>query len=135
MDALLISLYMMAWMAGAALLMAGITAAVTAVTQKTAQTLFRKRFIELSYQLIPVAMISLLTGLGSNLFAILGHELGKQPIRVIKIMLLLLSCVWGVRLCHSILLAQGVAKRRLALFIAAIGNLAVALCWWPAIAM
>jgi len=135
MDALLISLYMMAWMAGIALLMAGITTVVTAVTQKTVQTLFRKRFIEISYQLIPVAMISLLIGLGSNLFAMLGHELGKQPIQVIKIMLLLLSCVWGVRLCRSILLAQGVAKKRLALFIAATGNLAIVLCWWPAIIM
>lgn len=134
LDAILISGYMIAWMLGIALLMSAITAAMTFITRQQAAGGFRRRFTELGYSLIPVAMVSLLIGLGGNLFAALEHVgLGRESVQLIKFSLLLAGGLWGVALCRSILREQGVQRAFGALALATFGNLVIAWCWWPAI--
>lgn len=109
LDALLISSYMLSWMIGIALLMAVITYTITRITQRAAKQRFRERFIELGYHLTPVAMVSLLIGLGGKLFHMTGNVLlGDALICAIKVVLVLASAAWGVWLCRSILKRQEV---------------------------
>lgn len=134
LDAILISAYMIAWMLGIALLMAAVTYMIARITQRAATQPLGERFIELGYHLIPVAMVSLLIGLGGNLFQVAGNALlGEAVTRAIKILLILASAAWGVTLCRSILKRQGVETAPFALIVSAAGNFGLAACWWPAI--
>lgn len=134
LDALLIGSYMLAWMLGIALLMAGVAYAVTRITHHAAKQPFGERFVELGYHLIPVAMVSLLIGLGGNLFQVAGNALlGDTLTRAVKAAIILASAFWGVWLCRSILKRQEIAASPLALTVSSAGNLGLAACWWPAI--
>jgi len=136
MDAILISSYMLFWMVSVAALMAGITYIITYMTRKSSSLRFKIRFTEVGYHLIPVAMVSLLIGLGGELFNLIGNnEQSLFVIKLIKITVLILSALWGVRLCNSILALQRVdiEKRRVALAVSALGNFSIAGLWLLAI--
>lgn len=134
MDAVLISGYMVAWMCFVSALMAMVTYVITRITHKSSNKDFCKRFIEIGYHLIPVAMVSLLIGLGGNLFNVTGNLfLGKSITSAIKITLILASIIWGVQLCKQILREQKVVVSRMAILCSYVGNFMVASCWLPAI--
>ncbi len=96
----------------------------------------RQRFTELAYQYMPVALISLVIGLGGELFALLG-EIGLPAggIALLKTGLFGLSLLWSLYLGYQILKGQGVRfhGRTLALLPGLLGSLIVALGWWPAL--
>ncbi len=97
---------------------------------------FRQSFKELAYQYMPVAMVSLLIGLGGKLFEWLSiFGLDSSMLTLIKLSLFILSVLWSIRLGWQILAQQGVAKiaRILPSSMGFIGSLFVGLCWWPAI--
>ncbi len=91
----------------------------------------RKRFVSLGYQFAPVAMISLLLGLGGELFALLP---AREAV-AFKSTLLALALAWGLLLGWRILAAQGLRGWRasLALLPGLAGAAAVAGAWWPAL--
>lgn len=135
MDAFLISFYMLGWMVAVASLMAAVTYAITRLTVSPAHASdFRRRYIEIGYHLIPVAMVSLLIGLGNNLFHTIETALfGRATADFIKAALITGSIAWGVSLCKQILAAQNIRASRTILALCAFGNLLVASCWLPAI--
>lgn len=135
MDAVLISGYMLGWMLLVALFMAGVTWIITRMTHSIAlQAPFRQRYIEIGYHLIPVAMVSLLIGLGSNLFSMMeAHWVGETFTTGLKLILILGSVAWGVSLCRTILSAQKAATTASAIGVSLVGNLLIAGCWWPAL--
>jgi len=96
----------------------------------------RGRFVELGYQYAPVAMVSLVIGLGGELFESLRYlGLGDTGIGYTKGVLFLLSLGWSIHLGNRILGRQGLALvRRLPALVPGIaGSVAVGLAWWPAI--
>ncbi|HEY0836063.1 MAG TPA: 4Fe-4S binding protein [Azospirillum sp.] len=118
--------------------MAAMTAALGALTAASAWLAgrlgaplpFRSRFVELGYQYAPVAMVSLVVGLGGTLFEPLGTLAGAA-----KGVLFVLGILWSLWLGWRILAVQGLGKapRLLALAPGLIGTVSVALAWWPAI--
>ncbi len=94
------------------------------------------RFLELGYQFTPIAMVSLLLGLGGGLFTAL-KALGLPPEAVsgLKIALFVGGIVWSLWLADRILAAQGVRGVRAlpALVPGLVGTAAIALAWWPAL--
>ncbi|MDP6351277.1 MAG: 4Fe-4S binding protein [Alphaproteobacteria bacterium] len=136
-DFLTISAYMSGWM----VLTAGVLAATSGLAAWLSGRMggngtFRQRFLEFGYQVAPVAMVSLLLGLGGELFAVLGH-LGLTPegTHLVKLALFAAGGLWslhlGVRLLHN----QGVpARRRWAPLLAgATGTFYVGAVWYPAV--
>lgn len=124
------------WMIGVMLALAGVLAALYAAASSLAGRLgacgdFRSRFVALSYQVAPVAMTSLLLGLGIDLFKLIP-SVAAEPI---KIAALTAAVIWGVVLGWSILAGMGVAGRRrlIALSPGFVGGLVVAAAWWPAV--
>ncbi|WJW75810.1 4Fe-4S binding protein [Thiohalobacter sp. IOR34] len=96
----------------------------------------RRRFIELGYAYAPVAMVSLVIGLGGELFEALRLvDPGGLSIGYAKGVLFVLSLLWSIQLGNRILQRQGVAgpRRWLPLLPSTAGSLAVGLAWWPAI--
>lgn len=97
---------------------------------------FRQRFTELGYQYAPVAMCSLIIGLGGMLFdPIRETALGREGMQGVKGALFLAGAAWSVWLGDRILAGQGVAaaQRWLPLLPGIAGSAVVGLCWWPAI--
>ncbi|NNM58978.1 MAG: 4Fe-4S binding protein [Legionellales bacterium] len=97
---------------------------------------FKSRFLESGYQFAPIAMISIIIGLGDQLFKQLQLSgLPADLISYFKISLFLLSIVWSIYLGYHILKNQGVTKigRFLALIPSALGSIIIAAAWWPAI--
>ena len=96
---------------------------------------FRRRFLELAYQYLPVAMISLVLGLGSELFALLRSAIGQTPTQCIEIALFAAGFLWSLVIGRRLLRRQGLAGARLALAMlpAAAGCAFAALAWWPAL--
>ncbi|GAB4355787.1 MAG: 4Fe-4S binding protein [Gammaproteobacteria bacterium] len=96
---------------------------------------FGKRFVELGYQYAPVAMVSLVIGLGGELFEglrMLG--LGEQGSLLLKQGLFLAGLLWSIHLGQRILRRQGVGTGRwLAVAPGVAGSLVVGLGWWPAL--
>ena len=95
-----------------------------------------RRFVELGYQYAPVAMVSLLIGLGGELFESLRLiGLDSRGIGYIKGMLFLMGFLWSLHLGKHILLRQGVPGRWLwlPLLPGGLGSVMVGLFWWPAI--
>jgi hypothetical protein len=97
---------------------------------------FRQSFKELAYQYMPVAMVSLLIGLGGKLFewlTIVGIE--QTGLIVVKSILFTLGILWSIRLGWKILEQQHLTPmaRILPGISGFIGSLFVGLCWWPAI--
>ncbi len=96
----------------------------------------KSRSIELGYQYAPVAMVSLVVGLGGELFEPL-HQIGfgDQGIGLVKGALFVLSLLWSIYLGNRILARQGIdlSHRWLPLIPGIIGSTVVALAWWPAL--
>lgn len=124
--------------------MVALTAILTATTLSSAwlsgkaggTSSLRQRFTELGYQYAPIAMVSLIIGLGGMLFEIftfVGFD--KTDIGYLKGLTFLIGLAWSLYLGYRILAAQGVSKNKrwLPLGPGVLGNLVVALSWWPAI--
>lgn len=97
---------------------------------------FGQSFKELAYQYMPVAMVSLLIGLGGKLFEWLTLVgLDDISLTSIKLVLFTLGIIWSVWLGWHILARQQVtfSARILPSISGFIGSLFVGLCWWPAI--
>jgi hypothetical protein len=96
----------------------------------------RERFVELGYQYTPVAMVSLVIGLGATLFASLRSVgLDASGIAWVKAALFLGGIGWSVWLGNRILGMQGVSlgRRWLPLVPGLAGSLFVGAAWWPGI--
>lgn len=126
---------------GVMVLLSGILAVMTALSARLSGLAggdldFRGRFVELGYQFTPVAMLSLLLGLGGEGFqglATLGVP--AAPISGIKVAAFAGGIVWSLYLAVKILRGQGVVGARVIPVVipGVLGCLAVAGGWWPAI--
>jgi hypothetical protein len=135
LDFVLISGWMVAWMVGTALLLGLLTAAAAALAGRLgADGSFRQRFVELGYQYAPVAMFSLILGLGAELFAPL-ERFGPALPGYAKALLFAAGAAWSLLLGERILARQGLAAARRwpALLPGAMGTAAVGVAWWPAL--
>ncbi|MGH8127193.1 MAG: 4Fe-4S binding protein [Gammaproteobacteria bacterium] len=96
---------------------------------------FRARFLELAYQYLPIAMVSLVLGLGSELFALLQHGIGTEATRIAELVLFAAGLAWSLHIGRNILHRQGLSGARLgvALVPSLIGCVAAGLIWWPAL--
>ena len=90
----------------------------------------------LAYQYMPVAMISLLIGLGGKLFTLL-EVLGLHPTLTIalKAGLFLAAILWSIKIGIRLVSKLGIVGGQLWLpvSVGATGSIAVGLSWWPAI--
>lgn len=97
---------------------------------------FQPRFIEQAYAYMPVAMVSLVIGLGGELFQALA-PLGvpTSMIAALKVALFIGGMIWSISLGRHLLGVQGLrgARRWLALSPLLIGIGLLGLSWWPAI--
>lgn len=138
LDFFMITGFMLGW---AALLAAGLSA-VTALAAWLSGRLgspdsFRQRFVELGYLFAPVAMVSLLIGLGGKLFdTAVAAGVPAMLAGGVKAALLGGAVVWGLALGMRILERQGLGSgARLAVLVPGLaGSLFIAFSWWPAIA-
>ena len=110
------STWMAAWLAGKA----------------GADLSLKDRFTELGYQYTPVAMVSLIIGLGATLFQPLSAFNEDLP-RLLKLALFCAGIIWSLWLGDRILKNQGVfpGRRSLPLLPGVLGSLMVGLAWWP----
>jgi hypothetical protein len=132
LDFLLITGWMVAVMLGLAAVLALLHAAGAWIAGRYGATGdFRDRFIALSYQAAPAAMISLLLGLGVDLFKLLPGA-AAQPI---KIAALLGAVLWGAVLGRRILAGMGLrgAAAITALLPCVGGGGVIVAAWWPAV--
>lgn len=95
---------------------------------------FRARFVELGYQYAPVAMVSLIIGLGAALFEPFTAIHAAMP-GMSKLVLFVGSILWSLWLGWKILAHQGLnpPNRLLPLLPGLLGSLAVGAAWWPGI--
>ncbi len=97
----------------------------------------KDRFVELGYQFAPVAMLSIIIGLGDSLFSTLHNALNISSgiLASVKAALFIGSIIWSIYLGKRLLLRQGVGgiKNWIALIPGVLGSLFIALAWWPAI--
>jgi hypothetical protein len=137
LDFVLITGYMLAWTGIMTALLGAATAAAAWLAGRVgADGSFRQRFIELGYQFLPVAMVSLLLGLGSKLFSALGDAgLGIGAIEAIKGTLFVIGALWSLRLGWRLVARQAVTGRGrwIAAIPGVIGTLAVGAAWYPAV--
>lgn len=137
LDFLLIVGFMLACMAAMTALLAATTGAAAWLSGRAGGSgRFGQRFTELGYQYAPVAMVSLIVGLGYALFEPLrALGFGVEGIRLAKGLLFAAGLVWSIHLGHRILAHQDLPplRRVLPLVPGVIGSLAVGFGWWPAI--
>lgn len=137
LDFFTISGFMIAWMVAMTALLAATTSAAAHLSGRVGgDGSFGRRFSELGYQYAPVAMVSLLIGLGAMLFdPIKSTPLGPAGVQFVKGGLYLAGVVWSVWLSQKILARQGVPgpKRWLPILPGVAGSIAIGACWWPAI--
>lgn len=137
LDFVMIVGFMSGFMLAMAVLLGGLTAAAARLSGLVGgDGSLRQRFTELSYQYAPVAMVSLIVGLGSMLFEPIGlTPLGSTGVQGAKALLFVAGAVWSVRLGERILAHQGVPvhRRWLPLLPGLAGSALVGLAWWPAI--
>ena len=96
----------------------------------------KDRFIELGYQFTPVAVISIIIGLGETLFSTLQSiGMSNFSLSVLKGGLLFGSILWSIHLGRKLLLKQNIQKKGLwiAMLPGVLGSLMIGLAWWPAI--
>jgi len=132
LDFTMITGFMLACSAVMAALLGGLTSVSSWLALKVGGDAgFGRGFTELGYQYAPVAMVSLVVGLGGKLFEPLGTDIGHA----IKGSLFLLGLVWSIWLGDRILARQGITVKRrwLPLLPGLLGSLAVGLAWAPAI--
>lgn len=136
-DFFMITGFMLSWMA----VLGAVLAALTAMAARLAGLMggdgsFGQRFTELGYQYAPVALVSLVIGLGGMLFEPLrATPLGAGGILAVKGALFLSGVAWSIQLGERLLARQGVPPRRrwLPLLPGLAGSCAVGFAWWPAI--
>ncbi len=137
LDFMMIAGFMLACMVVLTALLSLATAVSAWLSGKVGGDLdLRKRFVELGYQYTPVAMVSLVIGLGGKIFDLLKYTgLGDVGIGYAKGGLFVAGLLWSVWLGSKILAAQKVpaARRWLPLVPGVVGSLVVAVFWWPAI--
>lgn len=132
LDFFLTSGWMLAVMAGLAALLAALSALGAWLAGRLGGSGgFRRRFVELGYQAAPSAMVSLLLGLGGDLFGLVPENAAA----VAKIALLAGAVTWGGWLGWRILRGMSLASRRawIALVPGLAANVLVAAAWWPAV--
>jgi hypothetical protein len=96
----------------------------------------RKRLVELAYAYMPVAMLSLVIGLGGKLFDALALSgLSPMTLAVIKAVLFGLSVLWSLQIGYKLLHKQGLAgtRRVLALLPMLAGIAVIGVAWSPAL--
>lgn len=96
----------------------------------------RQRFVELGYQYAPIAMVSLIIGLGGELFESMRYiGLESMHIGYVKGILFVASLFWSIYLGDRILSRQGLKlKQRWLPHIPGVtGSVLVLLAWSPAI--
>lgn len=130
-----------AFMLVCSLALTAVLAALTSLSTWIAGVLgaelrFRPRFVEQAYAYMPVAMVSLVIGLGSELFEalpLLGVPASSIP--SIKLALFGLGVLWSLVLGSRLLGGQGLhgIKRSFALLPLIAGVAVIGLAWWPAI--
>ena len=125
--------FMLGCMALLTALLAALTAAAAALAGGPPG--FAQRFTQLGYQYAPVAMVSLVVGLGGLLFEPLRLAFGPAAMHAAKGGMFLLGLAWSLHLGRRILARQGGDRRRrwLALLPGLAGSVLVGLAWWPAI--
>ena len=137
LDFLMISSFMVAVMLAMTALLSACTLAEAWIAGRLgAGRSLSRRFLELGYQYAPVAMVSLLIGLGGGLFSALKMVgLTTEVVTGLKAALFVLGTLWSLRLGERILAAQGLApwRRIPALLPGLAGSLAVAAAWAPAL--
>lgn len=97
---------------------------------------FKQRFVELGYQYAPVAMVSLVIGLGAKLFEGLGLiGFSDGMIIFIKATFFILALGWSIFLTQKIIGRQGVSGTLLyiSMIPGIFGSLLVGLGWWSAV--
>ncbi|WP_200380158.1 4Fe-4S binding protein [Rubrivivax gelatinosus] len=135
LDVGMIAGYMLFWAAATAAMLALATAiSAWLAGQAGADGTLRSRFVELGYLTMPVALVSLVIGLGSRLFEPL-QALGEAAPGHAKQALFGLAVLWSLHLGNRILALQGVpaAARWRPLLPSMAGIGAVGLSWWAAI--
>ncbi|WP_206485993.1 4Fe-4S binding protein [Thalassotalea sp. G2M2-11] len=114
-----------------------INVVTTWLAQKAGSTdSFKHSFKELAYQYMPIAMVSLLIGLGGKLFEwLMIFGLTEANVVTIKLAVFSLSIIWSLKLGWEILAGQQIGRlaRILPCLSGLFGSLFVGLCWWPAI--
>lgn len=124
------------WMAGVMLVLAAaltlsnvLTAALAGRFGAAGQ--FRERLVITGYQVAPTAMVSLLLGLGMELFGLMPADLA----RVVELGLLASSLLWGASLGWHILGNLGLrgTGRVVCLVPGIAASIVIAAAWWPAI--
>ncbi len=96
----------------------------------------RRRLLELAYAYMPVAMVSLVIGLGEKLFAAVTTAGAPEAVVAdVKAGLFALSVVWSLALGRRLLGVQGLSGvRRWATLVPVIAGIGlIGLAWWPAI--
>lgn len=129
------------FMIAAAILLSALLSAATAAASWLAGRVggdrdFRTRFVELGYQFAPIAMVSLVIGLGGELFEGLRLVgLGDGAIHIAKAISFLLAFVWSVWLGAAILRRQAVSGGALVLPLlpGMAGSVLVGAAWWLAV--
>ena len=137
LDFFMIVGFMLGWMLLVAVALGSLTALAAWISGRLGgDGNMRQRFTELSYQYAPVAMGSLIIGLGSALFEPLRFTpLGSAGVHGAKAVLFLCCVAWSVYLGERLLARQGVpaGRRWLALLPGMAGSTLVGAAWWPAI--
>lgn len=137
LDFFMIIAFMSGFMGLVAVVLGGLTVAAAWLSGRMGgDGHMRQRFTELGYQYAPVAMVSLIVGLGSMLFEpIKLTPLGAEGAQGAKVLMFLVGALWSVWLGERILARQGVAaaKRWLPLLPGVLGSVLVGVAWWPAI--
>lgn len=136
-DFFLISGYMIFWALVITALLSGVTAISAWISGKLGGTgSGRERFIELGYQFLPVAMISLLLGLGSGIFSTLSTlGLSDTAVSAVKGFGFVAGGAWSMWLGARLLAEQGVQRGQLwmALWPGLLGTVGVGAAWAPAL--
>lgn len=137
LDFLMIVGFMIGTMALLTAVLAGLTAIGAAIARGLgASSRFGQVFTELGYQYAPVALMSLIIGLGAELLNPLRNTfVGMTGVHVIRGGLFLIGIVWSIWLGDRILKQQGLplSRRWLPQLPGIIGSLFVGFGWWPAI--
>jgi hypothetical protein len=137
LDFIMIIFFMVATMAVMTAVLALLTTASAYLARRAgAQGHFGQLFTELGYQYAPIALSSLIIGLGAQLLEPLRYtSLGEGGAGAIRGGLFMAGLLWSIWLGVKILERQNVAARLrvLPLLPGIVGSLFVGLGWWPAI--
>jgi len=137
LDFFMISSFMLACAAALTAVLGALTAAAGWLSGRFGgDRRLRTRMVELAYAYMPVAMVSLVIGLGGKLFeAMTALGVPDALVSGIKITAFGLSVLWSLQLGHRLLGVQGLsgAGRWIALAPGLVGVALIGLAWWPAL--